>query len=661
MVSDGRRRVIIETISPEIDSGAYPIKRAVGERVTVEADVFADGHDVVSATLLYKHPDDKNWHPIPMQFVDNDRWRGHFTVSKIGRYLYTIEGWVDHFKSWQRDIEKKFAVRQDIAVDLLIGVNLIEEAAERATGKDAKTLKSYADKIRNESDQTLAVGFAMEKELANLMDIYVNKDFANRYERELPVLAERSLAAFSAWYELFPRSTSQTPGKHGTFADVERLLPEIVAMGFDIVYFPPIHPIGITARKGKNNAVTAQPGEPGSPWAIGAKEGGHKAIHSELGTVKDFKHLIAKAREYNIEIALDLAYQCSPEHPYVKEHPEWFKWRPDGTVQYAENPPKKYQDVLPINFETDNWKELWEELKSVVFYWIDLGVTVFRVDNPHTKPMAFWDWMIGEIKAEHPDIIFLSEAFTRPKVMYRLAKVGFTQSYTYFTWRNTKQEFIEYMTELTQSQVRDYFRPNFWPNTPDILADHLQYGGRNAFVIRLILAATLSSNYGIYGPAFELCVNQAVPGREEYFNSEKYEIKDWDRDHPDNIKTLIQRINRIRRAHPAFQQTNNIRFVNIHNDNILAFLKRDETSDSTALVVVNLDVHSSQSGMVDLPLHELGLNEHDPFLAHDLLSNERYIWQGWSNYVELRHETYPAHILNIHHRLHREQDFDYFM
>lgn len=661
MQSDGRRRVVIENVTPEIECGTYPIKRAVGERVNVEADIFADGHDVVSAVLLYKHPQDNDWHPIPMRYVENDRWHGHFQITQMGTYLYTFEGWIDHFKSWQRDIEKKHAVGQEIHVDLLIGVNLIEAAAKRAKGSDAEILKTYATTIREEQDQTKAVALAFEKQLIDLMDLYVNKDFANRYDKELKVLAERSRAAFSAWYELFPRSTSKVEGQHGTFADVERLLPEIVAMGFDVLYLPPIHPIGTTARKGKNNAVTAQPGEPGSPWAIGSTKGGHQAIHPELGTEQDFERLVTKAKEYDIEIALDLAYQCSPDHPYVQEHPEWFRWRPDGSVQYAENPPKKYQDVLPINFETDNWQALWEELKRVVLYWIDKGVHIFRVDNPHTKPLAFWDWLIRGVQAEYPDVIFLSEAFTRPKVMYRLAKVGFTQSYTYFTWRNTKHEFIEYINELTQSEVRDYFRPNFWPNTPDILADHLQYGGRNAFVIRFLLAATLSSNYGIYGPAFELCVNEAVPGREEYYNSEKYEIKTWNRNQPGNLKSLIQHVNRIRRAHPAFHRTNNIRFLHIDNDQILAFLKHDEESQSSALVVINLDIHSTQAGMVELPLEDLGMNEHDPYLAHDLLSNEKYIWQGRSNYVELHHETYPAHILNIRPRLHREQDFDYFM
>lgn len=432
-------------------------------------------------------------------------------------------------------------------------------------------------------------------------------------------------------------------------------------MGFDVLYLPPIHPIGKTNRKGKNNSPVAQPGDVGSPWAIGSEEGGHKSVHPQLGTIEDFVSLVNKAKEYNIEIALDLAFQCSPDHPYVREHPEWFKWRPDGTVQYAENPPKKYEDVLPLNFETENWRELWEELKSIVVFWIEKGVRIFRVDNPHTKPFRFWKWLIEEIKRDYPDVIFLSEAFTRPKVMYHLAKAGFTQSYTYFTWRNTKREFIEYLTELTQTEVREYFRPNFWPNTPDILPEHLQFGGRPAFMMRLVLAATLSSNYGIYGPVFELCVSEALPGKEEYLNSEKYEIRYWDWDQPGNLKDFIARVNRIRRENPALQTTWNLKFFEVDNEYILFYGKVNEDLSNIILVVVNLDPHHTQSGWVRVPISELGIEPNQPYLVHDLLSEDKYIWQGEYNYVELNPHVIPARIFRVRKRLRKETDFDYFM
>ncbi|RMF92880.1 MAG: alpha-1,4-glucan--maltose-1-phosphate maltosyltransferase, partial [Nitrospinota bacterium] len=466
---------------------------------------------------------------------------------------------------------------------------------------------------------------------------------------------------FSTWYELFPRSCSPEAGRHGTFRDCERLLPEIARMGFDVLYFPPIHPIGQTNRKGKNNAPVAQPDDVGSPWAIGGVDGGHKAIHPQLGTFADFERLRQKAQEHGIEIALDLAYQCSPDHPYVREHPEWFRHRPDGTIQYAENPPKKYEDIFPFYFETDAWPALWEELKSIVLFWIEKGVRIFRVDNPHTKAFPFWEWMIGEVKTRYPDVLFLSEAFTRPKVMYRLAKLGFSQSYTYFTWRNTKAELIDYMTELTRTEVREYFRPHFWPNTPDILPEPLQYGGRPAFMMRLILAATLSSNYGIYGPAFELCVDEALPGREEYLHSEKYELKVWDRDQPGNLKGLISRINRIRRDNPALQQTHNLQFYEVDNEALLCYGKMTEDLSNIILVAVNLDPFHTQAGWVHIPLEGLAIAPDQPYLVHDLISEDKYIWQGPRNHIILDPQTMPAHIFRVRKRLRRETDFDYFM
>jgi starch synthase (maltosyl-transferring) len=661
MTFDGRRRVVIEHVEPEIECGEFPIKRTPDETVSVEADIFADGHDTVNAILLYRHEQDKQWQEVPLVPMGNDRWQAEFKVSMIGIYRYTLEAWIDHFKTWRENLQKKYFVGQDIAVELQIGMEYIHGAAKNAGKNIAVILSEWANRLSQEADQSEAFDLVMNKELTQLMQQYGDKSFASRYDKELLVRVDRQRALFSAWYELFPRSASSKPGQHGTFKDVENLLPEISEMGFDIIYFPPIHPIGTTARKGKNNAIKAKKNDPGSPWAIGSREGGHKAIHPQLGTVDDFRHLVDKAREYDMEIALDLAYQCSQDHPYVKEHPQWFRWRPDGTVQYAENPPKKYQDVLAINFENEDWKALWEELKSVVTYWIDKGVFVFRVDNPHTKPLAFWRWLINEIKSEYPDVIFLAEAFTRPKVMYRLAKVGFTQSYTYFTWRNTKHEFIDYLSELTLTEPKNYFRPNFWPNTPDILPEHLQFGGPQAFIIRLLLATTLSSNYGIYGPVFESQLSEAVSDKDEYIDSEKYEIHHWDRSQSNPLKSLIQRMNRIRRNVKALQHTNNIRFIPCNNEQILAFLKLDPEKIEHVLVVINLDVHHDHNGFIDLPLDMLDIKVDESFRAHDHLSEMTFIWQGSHNYIELRHDPYPAHVLSISPRLHKEQDFDYYM
>ncbi|GBD39391.1 Alpha-1,4-glucan:maltose-1-phosphate maltosyltransferase 1 [bacterium HR37] len=660
MEIEGRKRVVIENVKPEIDCGLFPIKRAVGEKVVVEADIFADGHDSVSARLLYKKGNDEVWSEVPMIFIENDRWRGEFRVQEIGDYYYTVEGWVDHFKTWQKDIKKKFEAGQDIGVDVLIGIGYIEGALKRAKGDDKKRLMHIISSLKNSSPEEVPL-IAFSNELVELMDKYPDRSLSTRYEKKLRVVVDRERALFSAWYERFPRSCSSQPGRHGTFKDCEGILPEIARMGFDVLYLPPIHPIGKTNRKGKNNSPVAQPDDVGSPWAIGSEEGGHKSVHPQLGTIEDFVSLVNKAKEYNIEIALDLAFQCSPDHPYVREHPEWFRWRPDGTVQYAENPPKKYEDVLPLNFETENWRELWEELKSIVVFWIEKGVRIFRVDNPHTKPFRFWKWLIEEIKRDYPDVIFLSEAFTRPKVMYHLAKAGFTQSYTYFTWRNTKREFIEYLTELTQTEVREYFRPNFWPNTPDILPEHLQFGGRPAFMMRLVLAATLSSNYGIYGPVFELCVSEALPGKEEYLNSEKYEIRYWDWDQPGNLKDFIARVNRIRRENPALQTTWNLKFFEVDNEYILFYGKVNEDLSNIILVVVNLDPHHTQSGWVRVPVSELGIEPNQPYLVHDLLSEDKYIWQGEYNYVELNPHVIPARIFRVRKRLRKETDFDYFM
>jgi starch synthase (maltosyl-transferring) len=661
MEIDGRKRVVIENLKPEIDGGRFPIKRVVGEKVVVWADIFADGHDSISARLLYRKQKGKDWKEVPMSLIENDRWKGEFVVEEVGVYHYTVEGWVDYFKTWQRDLKKKLDAGQDIGPDVLIGARYVEGTAERASKEDRKKLIYFAGVLKKGMATEEMISAILGEGLVELVQKYPDGKLAVSYEKELKVVVDRKQGLFSTWYELFPRSCSQEMGQHGTFKDCEKLLPEIAKMGFDVLYFPPIHPIGKTNRKGKNNVTKISADDVGSPWAIGSKDGGHKTIHPQLGTLEDFESLITKAKEVGMEIAMDLAFQCSPDHPYVKEHPEWFKWRPDGIVQFAENPPKKYEDIIPLNFETEGWRELWGELKSVVLYWIEKGVRIFRVDNPHTKPFSFWEWLIGEIKREYPDVIFLSEAFTRPKVMVRLAKLGFTQSYTYFTWRNTKRELIEYLTELTQTEAREYLRPNFWPNTPDILPEHLQYGGRPGFVIRLILAATLSSNYGIYGPAFELLVSEAIPGKEEYLNAEKYEIKHWNWSQPGNLRDFVARVNQIRRENPALQTTWNLHFYEVDNDTLLFYAKCSEDFSNLILVLVNLDPFHTQSGWVRVPIDEFGIDARQPYLVHDLLSDDKLIWQGERNYVELNPQVLPANIFRLRKRLKRETDFDYFL
>jgi starch synthase (maltosyl-transferring) len=656
---DGRRRVIIEGVSPEIDAGRFPIKRTVGETVVVEADVFTDGHDALTCQVLYRREDESNWTEVDMKPLVNDRWRGTFTVQKQTGYLYTIVAWVDHFKTWSRDLEKRLAAGQDVTVDRQIGALIVEHAAAQAEGSESTALQTYAGLLRDPNED---IEIALNPALAALMQRNADRRFSTMYAHVLEIVVERVRARFSTWYELFPRSASPEPGRHGTFKDVEARLPAIKQMGFDVLYLPPIHPIGTTFRKGKNNSVAAEPGEPGSPWAIGSEEGGHKAIHSELGTLDDFRQLVETARTEGIDIAMDIAFQCSPDHPYVREHPEWFRNRPDGTIQYAENPPKKYQDIYPFDFETDNWSELWNELKSVFTYWCEQGVRVFRVDNPHTKPFPFWEWTIGEVRREYPDTIFLSEAFTRPRVLYRLAKLGFTQSYNYFAWRNTRYELTEYLTELTTTDVREYCRPNFWPNTPDILPEYLQVGGRPAFISRLVLAATLGASYGMYGPAYELMDNTPLElGREEYLNSEKYEIKKWDINRPDSLAPIITLVNRARHENPALQSNTGLTFHDTGNEALIAYTKVTADKENAILAVVNLDPNHVQSGWVNLPLQDLGIDPDQPYQVHDLIGGGRYLWSGPSNYVELNPHAIPAHVFRIRHRVRTERDFDYFV
>ena len=637
-------RIVIRDVVPEVEHGRFPVKRIVGDVMEVEADIFLDGTDAVRALLLSRAEDGAMWSETPMEALGNDRWRGRFELPRVGAYRFTIEATVDPFATWQRDLRRRVEARQAVDVDLGIGAAVLETLVAHAPRDAAEELRRAARDLGTGGAEALrlATGERLEKLAASVWD----GSRAVRYDREVPVVADREKARFSAWYEMFPRSCSPEPGRAGTFRDVEARLPYVAGMGFDVLYLPPIHPIGHTYRKGKNNAVATIPDDPGSPWAIGDADGGHKAIHRELGTLEDFRRLLLRAREHGLEIALDLAFQCSADHPYLKEHPEWFRRRPDGTIQYAENPPKKYEDIYPFDFETPDWRALWDELESIVRFWVGEGVRIFRVDNPHTKPFAFWETLLARVRADHPDALFLSEAFTRPKIMYRLSQLGFTQSYTYFTWRNTKAELEAYFTELTRPPVRDFFRPSLWTNTPDILPASLQEGGRPAFIARLVLAATLGASYGIYGPAFELMEGRPrEPGSEEYLNSEKYEIRHWDLDRPDSLRGLIARVNRARRENPALQQDASLRFHGIGNDRLLCYSKT--AGDNAILVVVNLDPRSVQAGKTDLDLAALGLRADAPFRVQDLLTEAAYPWRGASNYVELDPEKIPAHLFRV--------------
>ncbi len=654
----GRQRIVIEGVRPEIDCGRFPIKRVVGETVVVEADVFTDGHDTLAAGLRSRREGGR-WTEVRMDPLGNDRWRGEFLVTETGRYGYTIRAWLDRFGTWAQDLAKKVDAGLDVAVELRIGAMMIARAALRASGEARRELRRIASLLETAEDG--ATEAALDPELARLMDVVPDRRRVVTYGRELLVVVDRERARFSSWYELFPRSTSAEPSRHGTFKDLEARLPYVAGMGFDVLYLPPIHPIGRSHRKGKNNVTTPEPGAPGSPWAIGSELGGHTSVNPDLGTIEDFDRLVERAQDFGLEVALDLAYQCSPDHPWASEHPEWFRHRPDGTIQYAENPPKKYQDIFPLDFETEASPELWDELKSVVDFWIDRGVRIFRVDNPHTKPFAFWEWLIHESKARHSELIFLAEAFTRPKVMYRLAKLGFTQSYTYFAWRNAKWELESYFTELTRTDVAEFFRPNLWPNTPDILTETLQTGGRAAFMSRITLAATLGASYGIYGPAYELMEHEPLqPGSEEYLDSEKYEIRHWDLDRPDSLAEFIARLNRIRRENPALQTDRTLRFHDVENEQLIAYSKSDEATGNQILTVVNLDPHNTQSGWLSLSLASLGLHDERPFQVHDLLTESRYTWQGSRHYIELNPQVVPAHVFRARQQVRTEQDFEYF-
>ncbi len=645
-VQDGRCRVAIERVMPSVDCGRFPIKRSAGGRVVVTANVMGDGHDVVRANLLTRKQGESNWRHRPMEALGNDEWRAEFETPEVGRFEYAVLGWIDAFETWLRDLRKRIAAGQNVTVDLQIGAKLVGQAAQRAAEPDGAKLGDWQKRLTSESDTADAL-LAQMGELAELVERNEDHGLATQSD-SLPLVVDRKRAAFSAWYELFPRSCAAEAGRHGTLVDVIGWLPRLAEMGFDVLYLPPIHPIGQTFRKGKNNAVVAAADDDGCPWAIGSGEGGHRAIHRQLGTLADLHKLIAAAGEHDMDVALDIAFQCSPDHPYVSEHPQWFRQRPDGTVQYAENPPKKYQDIYPFDFETSDWRALWRELTDVVLYWCNQGVRVFRVDNPHTKPFGFWEFLIGEVKAQFPETIFLSEAFTRPKVMYRLAKLGFSQSYTYFTWRVSKAELTEYLTELTQTEVREFFRPNLWPNTPDILPEHLQTGGRAAFAARFVLAATLGANYGIYGPAYETLENRPrESGSEEYLDSEKFQIRKWDFDRPDDLRQLFTAVNRARREHAALQTNMHLRFHPVDNEQLICYSKQSPDGKGLVLVVVNLNFHELERGFIELPLAELGLDPARAYQLHDLLAGTTFAWQGERNYVELDPRQSSAHLFRV--------------
>ena len=640
--ADLKRTVVIEAIAPAVDGGRYPVKREVGAVFEVSADIFKEGHDVLVAFLLYRRADERAWRETPMRFVDNDRWAGAFTLAENARWVYTIEALADPFRSWLADLATRVEAGQDVASELAEGVALLRDAARRARAGDHRdALAAYARRIEQAPSKAEAVEIARDVRLAHFMDAHLDRGAATRVAREFEVVADRERARFAAWYEFFPRS-SGAEGRHGTFKDAEAQLDRAAAMGFDVVYLPPIHPVGRAHRKGRNNALAAQPGEPGSPWAIGGLEGGHTAIHPDLGTLDDFDHFAKEAERRGLEVALDFAIQASPDHPWVREHPEWFFHRPDGTIKYAENPPKKYQDVYPMNFMGDDPGPLWQEMKRVIEFWIAHGVKTFRVDNPHTKPVRFWEWLIRAVQLAHPETIFLAEAFTRPKIMKVLAKCGFTQSYTYFTWRTHKQELIEYFTEITTPPVSDYFRGNLWPNTPDILHETLVRGGRPAFKFRLVMAATLSSLYGIYS-GYELCENVPVrEGSEEYLDSEKYQLKTRDWDAPGNLVDYVTRLNRVRRAHPALQRYDNLRFYGADDPAVLWYGKA--WGDDRVFVAVNLDPFRARACLVDVPLDALGLAPDQPYRMREQFSDAAYEWRGPRGYVELDPQREPAQI-----------------
>jgi starch synthase (maltosyl-transferring) len=657
---DGRRRALIEQVRPAVDCGRAAVKRVLGETIEVEADVIVEGHEQIACALLHARDPATAWTTVPMTPLGDDCWTASFVPDTLGRHRYTVAAWIDAFATWRYKFVRR-TERDDIELALREGAGLVRAAATRARGAERGALLAYAAMLEGDEPLDERRRSALTQALQELMAAAPDRSLETVYSPALETVVERPLARFSAWYEFFPRSTVDTPSRHGTFETAAQRLRYAAEMGFDVVYLPPIHPVGKSHRKGRNNRLQAAPGDPGSPWAIGAADGGHKSVHAELGTLEDFRRFCGEAERLGLEIALDIAFQCSPDHPYVTEHPLWFARRPDGSVQYAENPPKKYEDIYPLDFGSPEWRALWQELRDVVEFWIEAGVHVFRVDNPHTKPFQFWQWLIADVQSRHPDTLFLAEAFSRPRVMYRLAKLGFSQSYTYFTWRNTKQELTDYFTELPAR--RDYFRPNLWPNTPDILHEYLQVGGRPAFMARAALAATLGASYGIYGPAFELLESTPrEPGSEEYLDSEKYEIRVWDLERAGSLRDFLARLNAIRRANPALQSDATLKFRQIDNDQLLCYSKHGADGTNVILVVVNLDPNHAQSGFIDVPLEEWGLDAQNPYVAHELLGDSRYEWQGARVFVTLAPTECPACVYRIEaRRTASERDFDYFV
>ena len=665
-LTDGRVRVVIENIQPAVDGGRFPVKRITGDEVVVEADCFADGHDVVACMLKWRSAG-SDWKSTPMQPLINDRWRASFVVAALGTWEYAVCAWVDPFQSWRHDFARRVDL-DDVRIAAASGAGLIEACAGRSDrAADAELLRAWSRELAQlaadpQADVDALKRVGDDEARAAVARRYPDLRHAFTHPQTYAVTVERERARFSAWYEFFPRSASDDASRHGTFADCEAWLPYVKHMGFDVLYFPPIHPIGRSRRKGKNNTLDAQADDLGSPWAIGAAEGGHTAILGELGTAADFRRLVKKATELDIDIALDIAFQCAPDHPWVTEHPDWFKKRADGSIQYAENPPKKYQDIYPFDFESSDWRAMWLALAGVFEHWVGEGVSVFRVDNPHTKAYPFWEWVIARVRALQPEVVFLSEAFTRPRVMHRLAKVGFSQSYTYYTWRNTKQEITAYFTELSSGPGREYFRPNVWPNTPDILPAALQYGGRPVFMARVAMAATLAASYGIYGPAYELLEAQALrAGGEEYLDSEKFERRVWDRTRADSLAEFIAVLNRARRTNPALQSDAGLRFLKIDNEQMIAYAKTSADGANTVVCVVNLDPHHTQSGWVELEQDKLGIQPGQAYQLHDLITGSHFLWHGERNFVSLDPQRTPVHVMELRSRLKRENDFDYFL
>lgn len=653
----GRERVVLEHATPEVDGGRFAAKRVLGDAVVVEIDAFADGHDRVACALRWRHEEDAAWREMPMEALVNDRWRATFTVDRLGRWRYAFAAWIDRYGTWVHDLARRPIGDPDVPVSFAAGAALVREAAATAQGHAAERLREVAALLGGDAAESAKRAIAASPETRALMREHDPRLHAADYGRVLDLVVDPPLARCSAWYEFFPRS-------FGRFRDLEPMLDYVARLGFDVLYFPPIHPVGRAYRKGPNNALSAAPADVGSPWAIGLRgaggEGGHRAVHPDLGTLEDFRWLVERARTRGIEIALDVAFQCSPDHPYVHDHPDWFRRRPDGSIQYAENPPKKYQDIYPFDFESEDWPALWDELAGVFEFWIEQGVTIFRVDNPHTKAFPFWEYAIARVKSRCPQAIFLSEAFTRPKVMHRLAKLGFTQSYTYFTWRNTRHELVAYFTELAHGPGAEYFRPNAWPNTPDILPEYLQVGGRAAFMVRAVLASLLSSNWGVYGPAFELLEHEPrSAGSEEYLDSEKYQLRRWDLDRPDSLADFVALLNRLRRESPALQQMATLAFHETDNEQLLCWSKT--AGDDAIVVVVNLDPHHAQAGWLTLPLERLGLEPERAYQVHDLLGGGRFLWSGPRNYVALAPDSLPAHVFRVRRHARREQDFDYFL